>query len=254
MNPFSLFADWVALGAHSAPLLPALESLPWLRHAAWSLVLAALVVLLGARRRGAGTGTGTGTGIGTGARTGLLAVLAAAWAWVPGEWGLAYWLGLAFQIPSVLSCVLAIGVLVRAFALRTMPGRDASGVMGPGAADRSYPDLSAWAAVYLGAGVLLGWILLFDTFALLPVPVYAWGFGSAAFLLVCALALLPWVVAGAGVWRASGAWQVAAAVALFGVSRWPSGNVWDAVLDPWLWLVLNAYALRAVARQWGSRP
>ena len=250
MNPFSLFADWVALGAHSAPLLPALESLPWLRHAAWSLVLAAVVVLLGARRRGAGTGAGTGAG----ARTGLLAVLAAAWAWVPGEWGLAYWLGLAFQIPSVLSCVLAIGVLVRAFALRTMPGRDASGVMGPGAADRSYPDLSAWAAVYMGAGVLLGWVLLLDTFALLPVPVYAWGFGSAAFLLVCALALLPWVVAGAGVWRASGVWQVAVAVALFGVSRWPSGNVWDAVLDPWLWLLLNVYALRAVARSWGSRP
>ena len=247
MNPFSLFADWVALGAHSAPLLPALDSLPWLRHTAWSLVLTALVVLLGARRRGAGTGTGAGT------RTGLLAVLAAAWAWVPGEWGLAYWLGLAFQIPSLLSCVLALGVLVRAFALRTMPGREASGVMGPGAADRSYPDLSAWAAVYMGAGVLLGWVLLLDTFALLPVPVYAWGFGSAAFLLVCALALLPWVVAGAGVWRASGVWQVAVAVALFGVSRWPSGNVWDAVLDPWLWLLLNGYALRAVARSWGSR-
>ena len=248
MNPFSLFADWVALGGHSAPLLPALESLPWLRHTAWSLVLAAVVVLLGARRRGVGAGTGAGT------RTGLLAVLAAAWAWVPGEWGLAYWLGLAFQIPSVLSCVLALGVLVRTFALRTMPGHDASGVMGPGAADRSYPDLSAWAAVYVGAGVLLGWVLLFDTFALFPVPVYAWGFGPAAFLLVCALALLPWVMAGAGVWRASGAWQVAAAVALFGVSRWPSGNVWDAVLDPWLWLLLNGYALRAVARSWGSRP
>ena len=249
MNPFSLFADWVALGAHSAPLLPALESLPWLRHAAWSLVLAALVVLLDARRRGAGTGAGTGAG----ARTGLLAVLAAAWAWVPGEWGLAYWLGLAFQIPSVLSCVLAIGVLVRAFARRTMPGRDASGVTGPGAADLSYEGLRAWAAVYVGAGMLLGWVLLLDTFALLPVPVYAWGFGPAAFLLVCALALLPWVAAGAAVWRASGAWQVAAAVALFGVSRWPSGNVWDAVLDPWLWLLLNVYALRAVARSWDSR-
>ena len=106
----------------------------------------------------------------------------------------------------------------------------------------------------MGAGVLLGWVLLFDTFALLPVPVYAWGFGPAAFLLVCALALLPLVAAGAGVWRASGAWQVAAAVALFGLSRWPSGNVWDAVLDPWLWLLLNGYALRAVARSWGSRP
>ena len=248
MNPFSLFADWVALGAHSAPLLPALESLPWLRHAAWSLVLAALVVLLGARRRGVGAGTGAGT------RTGLLAVLAAAWAWVPGEWGLAYWLGLAFQIPSVLSCVLAIGVLVRAFALRARPVPEARGAMGHGVADGRQGGLRAWAAVYVGAGVLLGWILLLDTFALLPVPVYAWGFGSAAFLLVCALALLPWVVAGAGAWRASGVWQVGVAVALFALSRWPSGNVWDALLDPWLWLVLNGYALRAAVRSWGSRP
>ena len=248
MNPFSLFADWGALGAHSAPLLPALDSLPWLRHAAWSLVLAAVVVLLGARRRGVGAGTGAGT------RTGLLAVLAAAWAWVPGEWGLAYWLGLAFQIPSVLSCVLAIGVLVRAYALRARLVPEARGAMGHGVADGRQDGLRAWAAAYVGAGVLLGWVLLFDTFALFPVPVYAWGFGPAAFLRVCALALLPWVVAGAGVWRASGAWQVAAAVALFGVSRWPSGNVWDAVLDPWLWLLLIGYALRAVARSWGSRP
>jgi hypothetical protein len=252
MNPFSLFADWAALGAHSAPSLPALDSLPWLRHAAWSLVLAAVVVLLGARRRGAGAETGTGTG--TGARTGWLAVLVAAWAWVPGEWGLAYWLGLAFQIPSVLSCVLALWVLARAYALRARPVPEARGALGHGVADGRQDGLRAWAAVYVGAGVLLGWILLFDTFALLPVPVYAWGFGSAAFLLVCALALLPWVMAGAGAWRASGVWQVGVAVALFGVSRWPSGNVWDAVLDPWLWLVLNVYALRTAVRSWRSRP
>jgi hypothetical protein len=244
MNPFSLLADWAALGAYSAPLLPALDSLPWLRHAAWSLVLAAVVVLLGAARRGAGAG----------ARTGWLAVLVAAWAWVPGEWGLAYWLGLAFQIPSVLSCVLALGVFVRAFALRARPVLEARGALGHGVADGRQDGLRAWAAVYVGAGVLLGWILLLDTFALLPVPVYAWGFESAAFLLVCALALLPWVVAGAGAWRASGVWQVAAAIALFGLWRWPSGNVWDALLDPWLWLVLNGYALRAAARSWGSRP
>jgi len=243
MNPFSLFTDWAALGAHSAPLLPALDSLPWLRHAAWSLVLAAVVLLLGARRGDERAG----------GRIGLLAGLLAAWAWVPGEWGLAYWLGLAFQIPSVLSCVLALWVLARAFALRARPVPEARGAMGHGVADGRQDGLRAWAAVYVGAGVLLGWILLLDTFALLPVPVYAWGFGSAAFLLVCALALLPWVVAGAGAWRASGVWQVAAAIALFGLWRWPSGNVWDALLDPWLWLVLNGYALRAAARSWGSR-
>ena len=244
MNPISLLTDWAALGAHSAPSLPALDSLPWLRHAAWSLVLAAVVVLLGATRRGAGAD----------GRTALLAGLVAVWAWVPGEWGLAYWLGLAFQIPSVLSCVLALGVLARAYALRARPVPEARGAMGHGVADGRQDGLRAWAAVYVGAGVLLGWILLLDTFALLPVPVYAWGFESAAFLLVCGLVLLPWVVAGAGAWRASGVWQVGVAVALFGLWRWPSGNVWDALLDPWLWLVLNGYALRAAVRFRGSRP
>jgi hypothetical protein len=141
-------------------------------------------------------------------------MLVAAWAWVPGEWGLAYWLGLAFQIPSVLSCVLALGVLVRAFALRARPVPEAPGAVGHGVSDGRQNGLGSWAAVYVGAGVLLGWILLLDTFALLPVPVYAWGFESGAFLLVCVLALLPWVVAGAGAWRASGVWQVAAANSL----------------------------------------
>ncbi len=250
MNLFSVLADAGAWGAHSAPVLPALDSLYWLRHAAWSLVLAAVVVLLGARRRGADAGLGDGFGVG--ARTALLAGLLAAWAWVPGEGGLAYWLGLAFQVPSVLSCVLALGVVARACGLRARPGRAASGAVQPSGADLPHEGLGAWAAVYLGAGVLLGWILLLDTFALLPVQVYVWGFEPPAFLLVCTLALLPWVVAGAGVWRTSAVGQVGVALAVFALSHWPSGNVWDALLDPWLWLVLNGCAIRAVARRWRS--
>jgi hypothetical protein len=225
MNLFSLFADAVSMTAPSAPLSPALDSLPWLRHAAWSLVLAATALLLGPKRPGLS------------GRSGVVAVLLAAWAWVPGPWGLAYWLGLAFQIPSLLSCLLAVSVVQRA----VVGGTHAGGERG------------RWAAPYVGAGVLLGWILLLDTFALLPASVYAWGFGPGAFVVVCALALLPWVAAGPGVLRASGAWQVGLALVVFGLWRWPSGNVWDAVLDPCLWLVLNGMALRAASRRWRSR-
>jgi hypothetical protein len=167
----------------------------------------------------------------------LVAVLLAAWAWVPGPWGLAYWLGLAFQIPSLVSCLLAISVVQRAVARGAHAG----------------VNLDRWAALYVGAGVLLGWVLLLDTFAVLPVAIYAWGFGPGAFVLACALALLPWVTAGQRVLRASGAWQVGVALVVFGLWRWPSGNVWDALLDPWLWLVLNGVALRAAARHWRSR-
>ena len=243
MNPSFLWADGNTFGARSAPWLPALDSLPWLRHAAWSLVLAAVVVLLGAMRRGDGAAV----------RTGWLALLVAAWAWVPGAWGVAYWLGLAFQIPSVLSCVLALGVLMRAYTQRADPEHEARWVSGPAAADDSNAGPGAWAAVLLGAGVLLGWVLLLDAFALFPMAVYAWGFAPSAFLVVCALALVPWVVTGAAVWRTSPVWQVGVAMALFAVSRWPSGNVWDALLDPWLWLVLNALAVRAVVRWWAGR-
>jgi len=238
MTLLSFLADSGAWGVHNAPLLPALYSLPWLRHGAWSLVLAATVVLLGARRGGERAG----------GRTGLLAVLVAAWAWLPGPWGLAYWLGLAFQIPSLLSCALALAVLQRAWWRH-----EKQGVMGLGFADRPHHNLRVWAEVYLGAGVLLGWILLFDTFALFPVSVYAWGFESAAFLLVFALTLLPWVVSGSGIWRVGSAWPAGFAAALFGLGRWPSGNVWDAMLDPWLWLLLNGYALRAAVGHWRSR-
>jgi hypothetical protein len=98
--------------------------------------------------------------------------------------------------------------------------------------------------------VLVGWLLLFDTFALFPVSVYAWGFKPAALALVVGLALLPWVLAGAAARRSLGLVQVWAALALFGLGRWPSGNLWDALLDPWLWVLLNGYLLRGLARRW----
>ncbi len=245
MTPFSFFAAWDALAAHSAPLLPAPNSLPWLRHTVWSLVLVALVLLLGTLRQGGRPGAS--------ARVWWLALLVAAWAWVPGVWGLAYWLRLAFQTPSLVAGLLALSVVARdAWVLgvlrRVWPVR--GGLQAPGPAVAAQPEdrLGAWAALYLGAGVVLGWVLLLDTIALLPVSVYAWGFQPGAFALVCALALLPWVLVGAVAWRARGVWQLGAAVALFGLWRWPSGNVWDALLDPWLWFVLNGYALRAAAR------
>ena len=250
MNPFSSITAWDTLGAHSALLLPASQTLTWLRHTVWSLVLVALVLLLGTLRQGGRPGAS--------ARVWWLARLVAAWAWVPGVWGLAYWLGLAFQTPSLVAGLLAlsvvardarvVGILQRAWTLRL--GSPAPGLA---LAARPRDGLCAWAAIYLGAGVVLGWVLLLDTLALLPVSVYAWGFQPGAFMLVCGLALLPWVLTGAVAWRARGVWQVCAAVALFGLWRWPSGNVWGAVLDPWLWLVLNGYALRAATRRWRNR-
>lgn len=181
-------------------------------------------------------------------RTGwlVLALLLAAWAWMPGAWGLTYWLRLAFQTPSLTAALLALTVVAR------YVGRDRAWYEGrylglPGGAPL------AMSALYWSAGVALGWVLVLDTFAVLPISVYAWGFQPSAYALVCGLSLLPWVLTGAAAWRVGGMWQLCAALALFGLWRWPTGNVWDAVLDPWLWLVLHGYALRALARRWRVR-
>lgn len=102
-----------------------------------------------------------------------------------------------------------------------------------------------------GGGVALGWLLLADMLALWPVSVYAWGFSSAALALVCGVAAVVWLAWGSGRSR----WQIGVVlgtVVVFAVTRLPSGNVWDAMLDPWLWIGLQLVGLRRLWR-WKSR-
>jgi hypothetical protein len=99
--------------------------------------------------------------------------------------------------------------------------------------------------------VLLGWALLLDSLALLPVQLYAWGFSPAAVGLVLLAGLVPWAIgAGKRPLGRSREWVVPVAVLVFVVLRLPTGNVWDAVLDPWLWLVLHVFAARELRRRW----
>jgi hypothetical protein len=153
-----------------------------------------------------------------------LAVAVLLWCLLPGPLSVSYWLGLAFQAPSVLAVVLAVNALWRAW-------RRPVANLSPGA---------AWGWWLLA---LLGWVLLLDTFAWWPVSLYAWGFGPQALGLLLLASLLPGVVLG---WRRHRAvWAMPTALLLFVVLRLPTGNVWDAVLDPWLWLVAQCLALRA---------
>jgi hypothetical protein len=100
-----------------------------------------------------------------------------------------------------------------------------------------------------GLAALLGWALLLDSFAVLPVQLYAWGFSPAALFLVVSLSLLPWVFGGymAQTSRMAACVVVPLAALVFVVWRLPSGNVWDAVLDPWVWVALQVWFLR---RSW----
>ena len=45
----------------------------------------------------------------------------------------------------------------------------------------------------------------------------------------------------------------AALLLLFVLTRWPSGNLWDALLDPLLWLGLQFFGLRGLKRRRSGR-
>lgn len=226
-------SGWLAQAfATDSPALPTLGAMQVWLHLGWSVVLAWLgVSLSGAWLTGQRFGR---------LATWLLGVALAVWVWVPGSAGAAYWLGLAFQAPSVagvLLCVLLLAGRARGnTGTRTLK-------FYPGAARRNIEDQAiglAW------MGVVLGWALLLDSLAVLPFQLYARGFSPAALGGVVMVALLPWAVSrqqfGAGAWAVS--WVVPLAVLVFVVWRLPTGNVWDTVLDPWSWLLLQIWLLK----------
>lgn len=160
-----------------------------------------------------------------------LSLLLMLWTFWPGTVSPAYWLGLAFQSPSLTSLFVCLGGILQITCQRQ--GR---------------PDLRALRMLSV-LSIVLGWLLLLDTMALLPFSLYAWGFGSNAFAVAIALAALLWVALP----------SLASALpllvlTLFAISRLPSGNVWDALLDPWLWLVLQIGWLISVVRHfWAAK-
>lgn len=227
--------DWLAqLLATDTPVLPTSVALQVGLQLGWSVVLAWLGLVAAGRwwpgRPGART-----------LRPWVVAGLLALWAWLPGPLSPAYWLGLAFQIPSAVTVLLCAGWLWEHWTRRRVvqPPKDA--VVG-GPADGRIVAMAA-------LGVLLGWALLLDSFAVLPLQLYAWGFSPAAPGLALLAALLPWVLdrslAPTHTWLA---WVAPAALLVQVVWRLPTGNVWDALLDPWLWLVLHAEVIRRAMR------
>lgn len=204
-------------GGTGAAALPTL----WLQQLwlplGWGLVLAALVRWWGGR-----------VVAGRLQRTlpWMLAVAVLLWAWWPGSLSVSYWLGLAFQAPSGLTVLLACIALWRAWR-----GTAAPAVAVPDAVDRIGGIVVATCGWVLA---LLGWVLLLDTFAWWPLSLYAWGFGPQALGWVTLASLLPLVVGG---WRLPPAvYALPLVLLLFVALRLPTGNVWDAVLDPWLWV------------------
>lgn len=190
-------------------------------HLGWSVVLVWLLLALASRR-----------GMNRKSQW-VLAVCVAVWTWLPSTYSPSHWLGLAFQAPSI-SLVLLCGCSLDALYRR---GRSLA------------VQLQAIPLALVAAGILLGWVLLLDTFAVLPMAVYPWGFSPAALGLLFVAVLLPWVVFGGGPSAARSALLMTVVVLTYAVLGLPSGNLWDAILDPWLWLALHL----VLVRRWRSR-
>jgi hypothetical protein len=200
------------------PLLPGATGMWLAMHAGWAIVLGGGVLLF------------TGK-LAPGYRWSL-SLLMMVWTLMPGIASPAYWLGLAFQSPSLMSLAVCPGwVLQRARQRRGLPDLF------------KQSDLRAL-NVLLALGIVLGWLLFLDTMAWLPGSLYAWGFGANAFAATLAVAALLWLALGSTVSALP-----LAVLTLFALSRLPTGNVWDVLLDPWLWLALQARWLLSVARR-----
>jgi hypothetical protein len=219
MNPPEIL---LALVSTSTPVLPGALLLSFALPLMWTVVLAGCVCALGA-------------GLSHRWRLGLT-VLVAAWALIPGSLSIPYWLGLAFQMPSLMTGLICAGWLVAGLTQwrpfkAPRQGLDRVGLV----------------------GIALGWLLMLDTLALMPWSIYSLGFGMAALALLSAVGVLFWVLTGGNahwVHWTHGLALTAAALALFVVTRLPTGNLWDALLDPWLWVVLQVVGLRSL---WGQR-
>lgn len=216
-----------------SPVLPSLAATRLALPLVWAIVLGSGAVLLAAR-------------LTRPYRLGWTA-LVMLWTLLPGSLSPAYWLGLAFQTPSMTSALICLLYLWRTGCAPI-----------PAASPLSNPPLAAhgitsWLPLGL-TGMALGWLLLLDTFAWSPVSIYAWGFSSVAVASVALLEALFWVIWGGRRPTQTGSLSapvivMAGALVLFVLTRLPSGNLWDALLDPWLWLALQALGLVRVVRR-----
>ncbi|OGB29737.1 MAG: hypothetical protein A3F78_17840 [Burkholderiales bacterium RIFCSPLOWO2_12_FULL_61_40] len=219
LESMAWLVQWVSV---DSPVLPGPWAMQWWLHLGWSVVLAWGFAALGQawppRVRWAGAG------------------LVALWCWVPGLYSPTHWLGMAFQAPSISSVVLCAWLLRESL----QPSRRV--LLLPSSVDRSTLALAV-------LGSIAGWALLLDSFALLPMSLYAWGFSPIAPALVLLVAGLPWVLECRDGALDTKAWVAPVAVLVFVALRLPTGNAWDAVLDPWLWLLLQGYVVRAAFRR-----
>lgn len=232
-----LSALFNALVATDNPSLPGSMIASVALRAMWAVVLVALLTALLQRQN---------------QRVQIAAAVGGAvWALLPGSVSVAYWLGLAFMLPSWMTVALCLRWLYH----HIHPSHGASAAA---QASRSM----RYAEVLLAlVGVGLGWLLMADMLLWLPgmASVYAWGFSVSAVGVATLLAVVPWLLWGVRLLPPDGGLisvlvlPVLVLIA-FVFTRLPSGNVWDALLDPWLWVVLHFYLIQKLVNFVRRKP
>lgn len=223
--------DWLfivlrQLGESSAPALPHAATLKIALAIFWAVVLAGAALFLSSKVPDSWPIPIP--------RPWLLGVLVGLWALWPGPLSPTYWLGLAFQLPSwttVLVCTYGI--------VRQVTAQNEAETRGPPTVHSAQLTMRIWTI----SSILIGWVLLVDSFALFGASVYHWGFGASAVAVLVGAALVPLLIWGGGrgwSWESAAVMALPlAAITLFVSTRLPTGNVWDALLDPWLWVALQ---------------
>lgn len=161
----------------------------------------------------------------------LLAILAM---WLPGPASPAWWLGLAFQQPSGLFAALC-GVSV----WKRFVDRPTQQTLPP-----------ALAAALVAGGL----VLYADAVGALSLGLYPWGFDAAqAPVAAVVLSVLALAVIVRGRQHAAG-WAVLLALTFHAVTHLPTGNFFDALLDPllWLWAVARCVAFALTRLRGGT--
>ena len=222
----------------SASITPSLLALSVGMHLGWALTLGAGAVFL--------LRTATIT------TRRIVALLIALLCLLPNEWSPSWWLGLAFQTPSLTLqglCGLYLYQNLKVQAGTTMP-----------LTDSTTPAVQArWPLSLLLVAIVAGWVLALDTFALFDIALYAIGFTPYAVLAALFFAcLLQLISARSGHAQSTRHYRELAAIVLIAtlvhlLLRLPTGNLWDALLDPWLWIIAHGLAIYVGLRKTRSR-
>lgn len=184
--------------------LPELEWQILYGRFAWAMVLAALLAAAWPRAKRMPA-----------AAIAFLPVGAVLLAMLPGEASYAYWMGLALQWPSGLLVGLSLGRLYLSWK-----GSREQAVMPP------------WLAILVA---LAGTVLYLDAVGLVALGVYYVGFGPVGAPVAALVLMLACATAAVLGYSRRTALALLLATAIFTVLRLPTGNLWDALLDPVLW-------------------